>query len=81
MQLQADLLGVPLLRPSHVESTARGAAFLAGLATGVWRDRGELSEAYHAERLFEPDMDPDTRSRMYAGWLKAVDRARDWADH
>jgi glycerol kinase len=81
MQLQADLLDVPLLRPTHVESTARGAAFLAGLATGVWRDRGELGEAYAVERLFEPDMDPEVRSRMYAGWLKAVDRARDWADH
>jgi glycerol kinase len=81
MQLQSDLLDVPVLRPAHVESTARGAAFLAGLATGVWRDRAELVGTYRADRLFEPDMPAETRQRMYAGWLRAVDRARDWAEH
>ncbi len=81
MQLQADLLDIPVVRPTHVESTARGAAFLAGLATGVWRDRSELTTAYEVERRFEPDMTEDRRAAMYAGWLKAVSRARDWEEH
>jgi glycerol kinase len=81
MQLQADLLDVPVLRPTIVESTARGAAFLAGLATGVWRDRSELTATYEVERRFVPDMPPEQRDAMYAGWIKAVGRARDWEDH
>lgn len=81
MQLQADLLDIPVVRPTHVESTARGAAFLAGLATGVWKGRSELTSAYEVERRFEPDMPAERRKRMYDGWLKAVDRARDWEEH
>lgn len=81
MQLQADLLDVPVLRPTIVESTARGAAFLAGLATGVWRDRSELTDTYEVERRFTPHMSKEKRDAMYAGWVKAVSRARDWEDH
>jgi glycerol kinase len=81
VQLQADLLDVPVLRPTVIESTARGAAFLAGLAAGFWRDRAELTRCYRVERTFVPDMTPERRDAMYAGWLKAVGRARDWEDH
>jgi glycerol kinase len=81
VQLQADLLDVPVVRPTVIESTARGAAFLAGLATGFWRDRAELSGLYRVERTFTPDMPRERRDAMYAGWLKAVGRSRDWENH
>ncbi|MFI7443190.1 glycerol kinase GlpK [Nonomuraea indica] len=78
MQLQADLLDVPVVRPTVVESTSRGAAFLAGLATDFWSDRDQLSGAYHVEREFTPAMPLERREAMYAGWKKAVQRVRDW---
>lgn len=78
MQLQADLLDVPVIRPTVVESTSRGAAFLAGLATGFWRDREQLAATYRVEREFQPDMPQERREAMYAGWRKAVARVRDW---
>lgn len=81
MQLQADLLDVPVVRPTIVESTARGAASLAGLAVGFWADRAELSAVYAVERVFTPDMAPERRTAMYAGWKKAVSRALDWEAH
>lgn len=81
MQLQADLLDVPVVRPTIVESTARGAASLAGLAVGFWADRAELSAVYAVERVFTPDMAPERRAAMYAGWKKAVSRALDWEAH
>ncbi|MGP4020860.1 FGGY-family carbohydrate kinase [Saccharopolyspora sp. 5N708] len=77
MQLQSDLLDVRVVRPDVVESTARGAAFLAGLAVGYWRDRAELAEKYRVARTFAPEMPQEQRDAMYAGWLRAVDRARD----
>ena len=76
MQLQSDLLDVPVLRPTVVETTARGAAFLAGLAIGFWADRAELAASYRVERTFTPDMPAQRRQAMYAGWQKAVGRAR-----
>jgi glycerol kinase len=79
LQFQADILGVPVLRPGAVETTARGAAFLAGLAVGYWRDREELATCDEAFRRFEPAMEPAQRERLLAGWHRAVDRARDWA--
>lgn len=81
MQLQADLLDVTVLRPTVVETTARGAAYLAGLATGFWADRAELAARYRVERTFVPDMADERRRAMHAGWRKAVSRALDWADH
>lgn len=74
MQIQADILGIPVDRPSLVESTAAGAAFLAGLALGVWSDAGELERARRSERRFEPEMPADERDRRYAGWKRAVRR-------
>jgi glycerol kinase len=78
MQFQSDLLGVPVRRPACLEVTALGAAGLAGLATGFWRDRSELEQAVRAERVFEPQMSADERDSLYAGWRRAVDRSRGW---
>jgi len=79
MQFQADLLGVPVVRPRVLETTALGAAYLAGLATGVWRDRQEIAAQWRAERTFAPTMSRDeAESRMHR-WTRAVGRARDWA--
>ncbi len=81
MQFQADILGVPVERPKVLEVTALGAAALAGLAVGFWSDRSELaSVTSDGARCFEPGMGADQREALYAGWKRAVDRARDWAD-
>ena len=76
MQFQADLLGVPVERPALLDTTAAGAAFLAGLAVGFWRSPEEVEGARRRERLFEPRMSADERERLYAGWLAAVERVR-----
>lgn len=81
MQFQSDLLGVPVLRPKIVETTARGAAFLAGLATGFWKDQAELVDTFELDRRYEPTIDQARRNALYAGWQKAVGRVRDWEDH
>jgi glycerol kinase len=81
MQFQADLLDVPVLRPTVIESSARGAAFLAGLAVGFWKDQAELVDSFHLDRRFTPAMKRDDAARLYAGWRKAVSRVRDWEDH
>ena len=81
MQFQADLLGVPALRPVVTESSARGAAFLAGLAVGFWADRAELVDSFRLDRRFEPAMKADEADRLHAGWLRAVERVRDWEEH
>lgn len=78
MQFQADLLGVPVERPVVNETTALGAAFLAGLATGFWNDRYELSALWERERRFEPAMPEPERARRYKGWKRAVERALAW---
>jgi glycerol kinase len=75
MQFQADLLGVPVERPRLVETTALGAAFLAGLATGVWKDREEIRKSWKVGKRFEPRMKPDEREAHLAKWRKAVDAA------
>jgi glycerol kinase len=81
MQFQADILGVEVLRPKVVDTTARGAAFLAGLATGFWRDRAELMETFELDARFEPRISERRRQKLYNGWKKAVERVRDWEDH
>ena len=81
MQFQADLLGVPALRPTVTESSARGAAFLAGLAVGFWASRAELADTFELERRFEPEMKQADADRLHAGWLRAVERVRDWEEH
>ena len=76
MQFQADILGCRIVRPSDIETTALGAAYLAGLATGVWNDIAELEELWGVDRAFEPQMDKTRREELYAGWEAAVARCR-----
>jgi len=77
MQFQADLLGVSLVRPKLVETTAAGSAYLAGLATGVWNSPAELNSIRSTERRFEPQMDERQSRELYAGWQRAVARVSD----
>jgi len=79
MQLQADLLGIPIERSALAETTALGAAFLAGLAVGVWDDLDELKNLRKVDRVFKPTMPAEVRERVRAGWKRAVRRALDWA--
>jgi glycerol kinase len=76
MQFQADILGCRIVRPADVETTALGAAYLAGLAVGFFRNEAELESFWAAERVFEPSMSEDRRGSLYAGWKQAVARAR-----
>jgi glycerol kinase len=78
MQFQADILGAEVSRPQTVETTALGAAYLAGLAVGFWKDRDGLSAGWAEDRRFTPAMKEETRERLYAGWKKAVGRASGW---
>ena len=80
MQFQADVLGVPVIRPTVTETTALGAAFAAGLATGFWADQAELRERWSQGRRWEPNMDQRVREREFAQWNKAVARSLDWID-
>ena len=82
-QLQADLLGVPVQRPQIVETTALGAAFMAGLGTGVWESTDDLRETWKLDREFTPDQSDEVRERLgaaYALWKKGVERSKDWTD-
>lgn len=78
MQFQADLLGVPVDRPQIVETTALGAAYLAGLAVGVWKNIDELKSAWQLETRFEPEMNRYEADALYNGWRKAVRHAMNW---
>jgi glycerol kinase len=80
MQFQADILGVEVERPDVLEVTALGAAALAGLAVGFWSDRHQLDEATGRRKIFAPTLGADERDALYAGWKRAVERSRDWAD-
>jgi len=79
MQFQADLLGVPVVRPRITETTALGAAYLAGLAVGYWQDDAEIAAQWQVDRAFEPGMDRGRAEALMAGWHKALDRAKNWA--
>ncbi|HEX6819699.1 MAG TPA: glycerol kinase GlpK, partial [Ktedonobacterales bacterium] len=78
MQFQADILGVPVQRPRVAETTALGAAYLAGLATGFWQDESQLASQWALDRTFDPEMSEAQRELLYAGWQRAVARSRDW---
>ena len=80
MQLQADILGVPVVRPVVAETTALGAAYAAGLATGVWSGLEDLRQNWKKDRQWEPQWSADQRDAAYAGWQKAVTRTLDWVD-
>ncbi|MCY3574661.1 MAG: glycerol kinase GlpK [Chloroflexi bacterium] len=79
MQFQADILGVPVEKPAITETTALGAAYLAGLAVGFWASQAEIAGQWQLQRRFEPTMSADQRESLYAGWQRAVERARGWA--
>ena len=80
MQFQADVLGVPVIRPTVAETTALGAAYAAGLAVGFWREVEDLRANWGMDKQWEPNMDPATRDREYALWKKAVTRTFDWVE-
>ena len=80
MQFQSDILGVPVDRPMVTETTAMGAAFLAGLAVGFWKDKAEIAATWNVDRTFKPDMAEDVRAKKYKGWKKAVERSRNWEE-
>jgi len=75
MQFQADLLGIPVLRPRVVETTALGAAYLAGLATGLWRSQDDLAAQWQLERTFEPAMPRERAAELMEAWERAVRQA------
>ena len=81
MQFQADLLGVPVVRPKIIETTALGAAYLAGLGVGYWRDTLEIDAQWQSERIFEPAMAREEAQRLLLQWRRALARAADWAPH
>src|SRR6266536_1395189 len=78
MQFQANILGVPVQRPKVAETTALGAAYLAGLAVGFWSSKEEVAEHWALDRTFEPQWSKDQRDSLYAGWKRAVERSLDW---
>jgi glycerol kinase len=80
LQLQADILGVPVVRPVITETTALGAAYAAGLAAGVWKDLPELERKWRPDKRWEPTWSADQRESAYAGWKKAVERTFGWIE-
>ncbi|MBA2343785.1 MAG: glycerol kinase GlpK [Rubrobacter sp.] len=79
MQFQADILGVPVEVPETLETTALGAAYLAGLAVGFWADQEELKNRWRLRRRYEPQMDEEERERLYGRWKEALERSKSWA--
>jgi glycerol kinase len=80
MQFQADILGVPVIRPVVSETTALGAAYAAGLAVGFWNDLEDLRQNWQISKTWEPKMDEGKRQKLYKGWLKAVQRSMHWVE-
>jgi glycerol kinase len=79
MQIQADVLQRPVVRSQIAETTALGAAYLAGLATGVWRSQDEIRRIWRSGGRFEPAMPAAERDALVEGWRRAVERAKGWA--
>ena len=79
MQFQADILGVPVLRPKVLETTALGAAYLAGLAAGVWKDTAAIGRQWAVGRRFEPAMPGSEAKARMQGWTRALQRSKGWA--
>lgn len=80
MQFQADILGVPVIRPVVSETTSLGAAYAAGLAVNFWSNLDDLRQNWAVDKVWEPQMDAETRERLYKGWLKAVERTFGWVE-
>ena len=81
MQFQSDISDCTIRRPVIRETTALGACYLAGLATGVWHSREELKQLWRCDTLYAPSMDENKRRKLLSGWNKAVGRSLDWAEH
>lgn len=81
MQFQADILNKTIRRPTVRETTALGAAYLAGLATGVWKSQEEIKQLWKCDVTFTPNMEEERREKLLEGWHKAVGRSKDWAEH
>jgi glycerol kinase len=79
LQIQADVLGREVVRPAVLETTALGAAYLAGLASGYWKDQADVSKNWREDRRFTPQMGTEKREHLYAGWKRAVERSKGWA--
>lgn len=80
MQFQSDILGVPVVRPQVIETTALGAAYLSGLAVGFWKDKAEIASKWKADREFIPNMDEKIKEKLYKGWKKAISRSLSWEE-
>jgi glycerol kinase len=80
MQLQADLLNVPVIRPKVAETTALGAAYLAGLAVGFWKNQADIAKQWQVDKRFKPAMKPPIRNRITKGWVRALGRAKAWEE-
>ena len=80
LQFQADMIGQPVFRPVCIETTSLGAAYLAGLATGYWKDQEDILSNWQLDRRFDPQMEEDKRSQLLDGWHKAVERALQWTE-
>jgi glycerol kinase len=80
MQFQADILGVPVVRPKVAETTALGAAYAAGLATGVWATLEDLRQNWGVDRAWQPSMDPSQRAELYSNWKRTVTRSFGWVE-
>ena len=80
MQFQADVLGVDVIRPEVAETTALGAAYAAGLATGFWPEQEDLRENWVEDKRWSPSMDAKQRDRLYKDWKKAVTKSFDWVE-
>jgi glycerol kinase len=78
MQFQSDLLNVPIIRPRVTETTAIGAAYLAGLAVGYWKSKADIAQQWQQDRRFAPKMKSTSRRMLVAGWDKALARAKNW---
>ena len=78
MQFQADISGIPLVRPKISETTALGAAYFAGLATGFWDDVAEIQEQWQVDKQFKPEMSAAERNHLIEQWHRGVDRAKGW---
>jgi len=81
LQFQADVLGVPVVRPVMTETTALGAAYLAGLAVGVWKSADDIAGQWRVDRRFEPAMASSRVEALRERWARAVERAKNWAEH
>ena len=78
MQFQADILQAPVVRPRIIETTALGAAFLAGLAVGFWKDPSEIESIWQTDRIFEPSMNANEVIQRRQRWKRALERSKDW---